>query len=73
MSVVRKSTPQTSRPMAAQARAAISLLSGWQVSVRSMAVPPVERFPVLRRKKTSPAGKTVSALHPACSKSRSAW
>ena len=49
MSGVRKSTPHTSRPTAAAARMAISRLSGWQSSVRSIAVPPVERLPVVRR------------------------
>ena len=46
MSSVRKSTPQTSSPIAFAARAAISRLSGWTTSVTSTAVPPVERFPV---------------------------
>ena len=38
------------------ARTAISTLSGWTTSVTSMAVPPVERLPVERRKTCSPAG-----------------
>ena len=38
------------------ARSAISLLSGWMTSVTSMAVPPVERLAVLRRKTVSPSG-----------------
>jgi hypothetical protein len=47
MSGGEKSTPHTSRPMAL-ARALGHLgLSGWQTSVRSIAVPPVERLPVL--------------------------
>ena len=49
MSVARKSTPATSRPIACAARTAISRLSGWTTSVTSMAVPPVERLPVERR------------------------
>jgi hypothetical protein len=49
MSSVRKSTPPTSSPMARMARTAMSALSGWITSVTSVAVPPVERFPVERR------------------------
>jgi hypothetical protein len=56
-----KSTPQTSRPMAARRARPSRGCRGGTTSVRSIAVPPVERLPVLRRKKTSPAGSTVSA------------
>ena len=55
MSVVRKSTPPTSSPIAFTARTAISALSGCTTSVTSVAVPPVERLPVERRKTCSPA------------------
>ena len=44
-----KSTPPTSRPIARTARTAMSRLSGWMMSVTSVAVPPVERFAVERR------------------------
>ena len=49
MSLDRKSTPPTSRPIALTARTAMSRLSGWMTSVTSVAVPPVERFAVERR------------------------
>ena len=62
MSVVRKSTPPTSRPIAFTARMAISMLSGCTMSVMSVAVPPVERLPVERRKTSSPAAGTVSRV-----------
>src|ERR1700682_1604702 len=54
MSFERKSTPPTSRPIARTARSAMSRLSGWITSVTSVAVPPVERFAVERRKTTRP-------------------
>ena len=57
MSVLRKSTPPTSRPIAFTARTAISMLSGCTWSVTSVAVPPVERLPVERRKTRSPVGR----------------
>ena len=60
MSGVRKSTPPTSRPIARMARTAIWRLSGWMTSVTSMAVPPVDRLAVARRKTISPAAGTVS-------------
>ena len=60
MSVVRKSTPPTSRPIAFTARSAISTLSGCTRSVTSVAVPPVERLPVERRNTCSPSAGTVS-------------
>ena len=61
MSVERKSTPPTSSPIAFTARIAISALSGWTTSVRSVAVPPVERLPVERRKTRSPVGRHALA------------
>ncbi len=60
MSVVRKSTPPTSSPIAFTARSAISTLSGCTRSVTSVAVPPVERLPVERRNTRSPSAGTVS-------------
>ena len=65
MSGVMKSMPATSRPIACAARIAISRLSGWTTSVRSIAVPPVERLPVdaqeeLPRRRAG----TVSAVMP---------
>src|SRR6187549_3294568 len=65
MSVDRKSTPPTSRPIARTARTAMSRLSGWMTSVTSVAVPPVERFAVLRRYTICPAGGTEPACSPA--------
>ena len=62
MSVVRKSTPPTSSPIALTARTAISALSGWTMSVMSVAVPPVERLPVERRNTRSPSAGTVSRV-----------
>ena len=61
-SVERKSTPPTSSPMAFTARTAISTLSGWTTSVTSVAVPPVERLPVDRRKTRSPSAGIVSRV-----------
>ena len=69
ISAVRKSTPPTSRPTAWIALTAISRLSGCTTSVRSMAVPPVDRFAVLRRSKLSPFGNTVFSSKPAASSS----
>ena len=43
----------------------MSRLSGWMTSVTSVAVPPVERFAVLRRYTTCPAGGTEPACSPA--------
>jgi hypothetical protein len=64
MSVLRKSTPPTSSPIALTARTAISALSGCTVSVMSVAVPPVDRLPVERRKTRSPASGTLSRVYP---------
>src|SRR5829696_7725184 len=44
-----KSMPATSRPTARAARLAIIAFSGWMSSVRSNAVPPVDRLAVSRR------------------------
>jgi hypothetical protein len=49
MLVEMKSTPPTSRPIARTARTAMSRLSGWMMSVTSVAVPPVDRLAVERR------------------------
>ena len=60
MSLVRKSTPAMSRPMALAARTAMSRLSGCTWSVMSVAVPPVDRLPVERKYRISPSGSTES-------------
>ena len=62
MSGVMKSMPATSRPTASAARTAISRLSGWMTSVRSIAVPPVLRLPVERSQTSSPGAGMVSAV-----------
>ena len=62
MLVLRKSTPPTSSPIARTARSAIARLSGWMMSVTSVAVPPVERFAVERSGTTSPSFGTESAV-----------
>src|SRR5260370_41865478 len=49
ISVVMKSTPPTSRPMALMAWTAISRLSGCTLSVTSIAGPPVERLAVAHK------------------------
>jgi hypothetical protein len=48
MSGAMKSMPATSRPTVRAARRAMLALSGWISSVRSIAVPPVERLAVAR-------------------------
>ena len=62
MLVDRKSTPPTSSPTARTARSAIARLSGWMMSVTSVAVPPVDRLAVERSGTVSPAGGTESAV-----------
>ena len=73
MSSVRKSTPPTSSPIAFTARSAMERLSGWTISVISMAVPPVDKFAVERKNNCSPFLSTVSRLYPLVFMSRSAW
>ncbi len=59
--------------MAVTARTAMSRLSGWMTSVTSVAVPPVDRFAVLRRSTTWPAAGTESAVRPCRASIMSAW
>ena len=64
MSSVITSMPATSRPTAAAAISQAVLLSGCIASVRSIDVPPVERFAVCRRNTSSSAAGTVSSVRP---------
>ena len=58
--------------MAFTARTAISALSGWMMSVTSVAVPPVERLAVDRRYTTSPSAGTLASVYPSLVSCRSA-
>nr|WP_235031541.1 hypothetical protein [Geminicoccus flavidas] len=64
MSGAMKSMPATSKPTACAARRAIVAFSGWMSSVRSIAVPPVERLAVSRKVTTSPASGTLARVSP---------
>ena len=63
--VAMTSMPAMSRPTMLAMRSAMKRLALWTVSVTSIAEPPVERFAVSSRRKTSPSGSTVSSVWPA--------
>ena len=62
MSAVMKSMPATSSPTTIAAWRAISTLSGWMSSVRSMEVPPVLMLPVSLSWTTRPSSGTSSSV-----------
>ena len=64
MSGQMKSMPAMSRPTTRAAVSAISTLSGWASSVRSMDVPPVDMLPVSASLTKAPSGGTSSGVRP---------
>jgi hypothetical protein len=58
------STPATSRPIMRAIRSNRKMFWGWTSSVRSIAVPPVEMFAVVFRKRRSSFGKIDSRVYP---------
>src|SRR6266511_1167712 len=64
MSGVMKSIPATSRPTTLAASSAISTLSGWASSVRSLEMPPVDMLPVRVSLTVAPFGGTSSSSNP---------
>jgi hypothetical protein len=62
MSGVSTSSPAMSSPTIPAASSQAVTLSGWISSVRSTAVPPVERLAVARSGTTSPSGTTLASV-----------
>ena len=69
-----KSIPATSRPTTRAASSAISTLSGWASSVRSIEMPPVDMLPVRVSLTMVPSAGTSSSSNPwARTSSTAAW